>query len=226
MKTQIFRTLTALLFAFQVVAQTNAPNPRQSAEIKLDKFEIYPSNMTEPTPVGLVDENPPFLHFQKKYDDEKQHQKEKLETLFYFRMARNGAMKNPVFESGARRWSFYCPYTPLEKGAWYWQCGVAKKDAPNLITWADVFSFTIGGHERPMPVPPYDVLEAGLLKNGHPRIECRASDVGHLMPDDPKLARQLVDYAEVALKEKLPTTFMDFSKWDEPGARKSGTTKS
>jgi hypothetical protein len=206
-------------------ARTLAYESGQPAEIALDCREIYPSSMTEPSPVGIVDENPPFLHFQKKYDDDRQRRKEKLAALFYFRMARSVAMKDPVFESGARRWSFYCPYKRLEKGAWYWQCGFARKDVPGAITWSDVFSFTIGGSERATPAPPYEVLEAGLLKNGHPRIECRAVDVGKLKPDDPKLARQLVACADAALAAKRPSTFMDFSRWDNPQARKSGTSK-
>ncbi len=198
----------------------------QTPEIKLDQYEVYPSNMVDPMPVGRVDENPPFLYFQRSYADEQQHQLEKLTTLFYFRMARDADLRHPVFESGERRWSFYCPYKRLDQGTWYWQCGAAQKSSPQAIKWSDVFCFTISGRENPQNAPAYDVLEAGLLKNGHPRIECRAADVGHLMPDDPKLARQLVELAEKALRSPLPKTFMDFSKWDDPGARKSGTTRS
>lgn len=212
-------TLTVLLLV-------NVSVRSQPVEIKLDRYEIYPSNLTEPSPVGIVSENPPFLHFQKKYDDEKRRRTEKLSTLFYFRMARDADMQKPVFESGARRWSFYCPYKPLEKGTWYWQCGVARKDAPHSIKWSEAFSFAITGTERPMSAPAYEVLEAGLIKNGHPRIECGPADVGHLMPDDRKLAGQLREVCESALQAPLPKTFMDFSRWDDPSVRKSGTTKS
>ena len=226
MNTRSLSSVSLLLCGLLIAPLVFAQSKSSPVEIKLDKYEIYPSNLTEPSPMGSVDENPPFLHFLEKYDDEQRHAKEKLATLFYFRMARDAAMKDPVFESGARRWSFYCPYKPLEKGKWFWQCGFAKKDAPNAITWSGVFSFTISGNERPMPAPTYEVLEAGLLKNGHPRVECRSADVGKLMPDDPKLARQLVECADAALQRKLPKTFMDFSKWDDPTVRKSGTTKS
>ncbi len=214
----------ALLLAC-VIAHANEPDRKQQAEIRLDRYEIYPTSITEPTPAGLVDENPPFLHFQKTYADARLHRREKLDTLFYFRLARNADMKSPVFESGPRRWSFYCPYKALEEGTWYWQCGVASKTASESIQWSAVISFTITGKEILRNVPRYEVLEAGLLKNGHPRVQCRAADIGRLMPDDPKLAQELLATAETALKQKLPSTFMDFKQWDDPKVRKSGTTK-
>ena len=217
--------LFSVLLLACVIAHANEPDRKQQAEIRLDRYEIYPTSITEPTPAGLVDENPPFLHFQKTYADARLHRREKLDTLFYFRMARNADMKSPVFESGARRWSFYCPYKALEEGTWYWQCGVASKTASESIQWSAVISFTITGKEILRNVPRYEVLEAGLLKNGHPRVQCRAADIGRLMPDDPKLAQELLATAETALKQKLPSTFMDFKQWDDPQARKSGTTK-
>lgn len=219
MKRTTYRLLIALLSAASLYAG-DAP-----VELRPDRREIYPTLLTEATPVGRVDENPPFLHDRKAYPDEKKRSREKLDTLFHFRLARDRDMKRPVFESGPRRWSFYCPYQRLERGDWYWQCGTATKSAPEQIAWSEVRTFTITGGERPMPAPPYEVLEAGLKKNGHPRIECRADDVGRLLPDDPKLAGELRAVCESALKAPLPKTFMDFSRWDDPKVRKSGTSK-
>jgi hypothetical protein len=201
------------------------PDRNRPVEITLSTPEIYPSSLTEPSPVGMVDVNPPFLHWQRAYADPRQRRREKLSTLFYFRLARSETMQAPVFESGARRWSFYSPYRTLEPGTWYWQCGEASQSTPTAITWSKVFSFSISGREVVRKTPPYAVLEDGLRRNGHPRIECRSADVGHLLPEDPVLARDLLRLAEQALQAKLPATFMDFSKWDDPTVRKSGTTK-
>jgi hypothetical protein len=217
--------LSVVLVCAAIGTWFTLPGRSQPAEIKLEQYELYPSSLTEPSPVGLVDVNPPFLHWQKKYADQRQRRREKLGTLFYFRLARSEAMHAPVFESGARRWSFYSPYQPLERGTWYWQCGVASQGSPTAITWSNVFSFTITGREVIRKTPPYAALEDGLRRNGHPRIECRSADVGHLLPEDPVLARDLIRLAEQALQAKLPATFMDFSKWDDPTVRKSGTTK-
>lgn len=218
----ILSGMWALGFTAQVQAQIKGTD--SPSEIKMDRYEIYPTFYDAPFPVGDVDVNPVFLHYRKKYADEKLRNKEKMNNLYYFRMARNTDMKKPEFESGARRWSFYCPYQKLEKGTWFWQCGMATIDSPDKITWSAKYSFVISGNEREVKWPHYKVLKDALLKNGHPRILCLKPDIGNLMPEDKKLAADLQKALDVVLKKPMPTTFMDFSKWKDPSMRKSGTT--
>jgi len=178
-----------------------ADQTNQTAEIKLTQFELCPWYLTNSLPITdmPVDRNPPFLFCAPQGVS-------KNGTFYYFRLSQDETFTSGVLTNAPHRWSFYCPYTPLAQGKWYWQYAYQPTGSVGTaLSWSSTQNFTIAPEAWTYPAPPLAVLEAALLSNGLPRVICRSSDVGNLMPQDAALNASLSNAAYAVLSKTPPT---------------------
>ena len=126
------------------------------SELRIEREYIAPPNLERPTPQGLVDANPPWLHVQVPLPSDKQGVRaQKWNRRFYFKLSQDPELKKGVIESGPKRWSFYNPFRTLSSGTWYWTYGVAPAESPEKPVWVkEVFTFEIDGQAFTPPLPP------------------------------------------------------------------------
>lgn len=209
----IFVCCVVGILAFAVVdAQASSSQPENakvlseaSSEITVHCKEIYPSVKTEPSPSGIVDENPPYLHFHKPYGNRR---KELGTRRYFFRLSQNPKMTNGLIESGPRKWSFYSPHKQLSAGTWYWQYGIAGLSEPASMEWSAVQSFRIRGNERPADAPSAKAFLKDVANAGHPRFLALPNEVGKLLPENPELREMLLKECQRSLDNEVPATFL------------------
>lgn len=178
------------------------------AELRIDRDYIGAPGLERPTPQGLVDTNPPWLHVQVPLPQTKQAVREqKWQRRFYFKLSQDPEFKRDVIESGAKRWSFFNPYRKLATGTWYWTYGVAAAESPNAPGWQkEVFSFVVDDQAfSPPAIPPTpaQALEAIRKRKTGPVAVCVSEDIGHMLPDEvwPEAAARMRKDAELALRK-------------------------
>jgi hypothetical protein len=192
------------------------------SELRIEREYIAPPNLERPTPQGLVDANPPWLHVQVPLPSDKQGVRaQKWNRRFYFKLSQDPELKKGVIESGPKRWSFYNPFRTLSSGTWYWTYGVAPAESPEKPVWVkEVFTFEIDGHAFTPPLPPTaeEALAAIKKHKSGPVAICTREDIGHILPEKhwPELAEQMKEDARKALKNGERPVEIEISDKDYP----------
>lgn len=228
MKHHILPMVVLLAFVTATSAGVNAESLPEGvkrvspSELRIERDYIAPPNLERPTPQGLVDANPPWLHVQVPLPSDKQGVRaQKWSRRFYFKLSQDPELKKGVIESGPKRWSFYNPFRTLSSGTWYWTYGVAPAESPEKPVWAkEVFSFAIDGHAFAPPIPPTaeEALAAIKKQKSGPVAICTREDIGHILPEKhwPELAEQMKEDARKALKNGERPVEIEISDKDYP----------
>lgn len=191
-----------------------------SSEIFLKDAQLVSTEIEKPQPVGMVDENPPWLHVNIPILDGSETsnsaKKAKLDRLkfkrqFYFKLSQDSTFKDGVFESGPKRWAFYNTYEHLKTGKWFWIYGVADPETPHLPKWhSEVFSFIISGKERLTPIPPKpDDFCSAVVSRAAPVFQIFREEFGRLLPVNtwPEMADWGGVYFRKKLDEDMPMSY-------------------
>lgn len=192
------------------------------SELRIEREYIADPGLPRPVPQGIVDANPPWMHVQVPLPAGKAAaRRERWNRRFFFKLSQDPNLKTGVIESGPRRWSFFNPYQPLARGAWYWTYGVASAEKPDAPVWAgETFSFEISDRAFTPPVPPTadEALAALKKRRTGPVAICRSEDIGRLLPDQiwPELAAELRRDAAKALVDGERPVKIEISDKDYP----------
>lgn len=211
-RTALVRIVAVCLGCFLPVCGFSQEN---KSEIMLRQHSLVPQVVAGEfaQPQGTVDVNAPWLHVvEPLYEPNDKNSVKKAKTkrlmfnrMFYFELSQDKAFEKNVLRSGAKRWSFYNPYVPLDKGTWYWRYGVADPDTPDTPVWNErVFSFQITGNEFKTPIPPKpeEILKA-VMEKPAPVFTLFREEMGHLLSDkkQPEMAQWARTFAEKLIEQ-------------------------
>jgi len=205
---------------FFVLSLLSFINVFGQAELPMD-LERMMADISDAQPQGIVDENPVWLHvnvpiIEEDSDLNNQEKKARTKRLkfqrrFYFKLAKNSSFTGDVYESGAKRYSFYSPYEHLTEGKWYWTYGIADPDTPGEPVWSsDIYEFEITGEERLTPIPPKpEVVLNAAMSRPFPVTNLFHEELGELMPTErwPELADFILKKANDNVEKDLDMTF-------------------
>jgi len=177
-----------------------------NAEKSIDQYSIYQKMLEVPIPQGIVDENSPWLHFRvplKKV--KKKGDKNELEQRrYHFLLSKDSTFTKGVIRSKPKLWSFFNPYTVLEKGIWYWKYGVSLEPKSRGIKWSsEKYTFKITGSERQVSPPTAREVIKRIVEKPGPHVVLLPDEIGNLLPSEyPEIKEGILNNLKKLLKKR------------------------
>ena len=193
------------------------------AELKIERQFIGSPVLERPTPQGMVDSNPPWLHAYVPLPEVKSARKaQKWNQRYYFKLSQDPGVTGSVIASGPRRWSFFFPGQTLDQGIWYWTFAVAPAESPDNPVWNNpVYQFQIPANAFTPAIPPTadQVLAIVKIRSG-PVVVCAQDDIGKLLPTKiwPEFADRIQEDLNKALVTGRKPISIELSEKDAPAS--------